>query len=197
MYDRIGEQWRSKAFRQAISKLRRHPELVRTKHEAREIGLGESTAAQVEEIVSTGRYARLESAKNDPRAQLIKLFTGVYGAGEATADKWIAQGYQTLDDLREKADLSKNQQIGLEHYDDFQQRIPRREVALHAAEVEKALKAADPNLQLMIGGSYRRGSESSGDIDCIIFMEDSDIVHIRTLMLDTVVSCPILQYRYR
>lgn len=186
-YDRTGDQWRMKAFRQAIGKLRKQDRLITTSQEARSIGIGESVAAQVEEIVSTGRYRRLEYAQNDPRTQIVKLFTGVYGAGETTAHKWIAQGYRTLDDLRRKAELNDNQRIGLEHYDDFQLRIPRNEVKQHAAVVEVALKAADPGLQVIIGGSYRRGSKDSRDIDCIIFKPDAEISHIRTLMLDTVI----------
>jgi DNA polymerase IV len=187
MYESRGDQWRTKAFREAIGRLRRHSQLIRTSQEARNIGLGESVAAQVEEIVSTGRYKRLEYAQNDPRTQVLKLFKGVYGAGEATAYSWIAQGFRTLEGLRNKADLTPNQRIGLEHYDDFQQRIPRKEVEQHAAVVERALQAADPKLQLIVGGSYRRGSKDSGDIDCIITMEGADIVRIRTLMLDTVI----------
>ncbi|ETI22334.1 hypothetical protein G647_06408 [Cladophialophora carrionii CBS 160.54] len=187
MYESRGDQWRTKAFREAIGKLRRHNQLIRTSQEARKIGLGESIAGQVEEIVLTGRYKRLEYAQDDPRTQVLKLFKGVYGAGEATAYSWIAQGFRTLQDLQTSADLTPTQRIGLEHYNDFQQRIPRKEVEQHAAVVESALTSADPKLQLIIGGSYRRGSKDSGDIDCIITMEGADIVRIRTLMLDTVI----------
>ncbi|EXJ68093.1 DNA polymerase IV [Cladophialophora psammophila CBS 110553] len=186
-YGRTGDQWRTRAFRQAIGKLRKQGELIRTSHQARAVGIGESIALQIEEIVSTGKYRRLEYAQNDPRNQIVKLFMGVYGAGETTAQKWIAQGYRCLAEVYEKADLNVNQRVGIEHYDDFLQRIPRGEVEQHAAVVEKALKAADPNLQLIIGGSYRRGSKDSGDIDCIIFMPEAGISHIRTLMLDAVI----------
>ncbi|KIW32120.1 uncharacterized protein PV07_03690 [Cladophialophora immunda] len=186
-YDQTGDQWRTRAFRQAIGKLRRQDQMIRTSHQARAVGIGESIAAQIEEIVSTGKYRRLEYAQNDPRNQIIKLFMGVYGAGETTAKTWIAQGYRSLEDVYQKAELTANQRVGIEHYSDFQQRIPRSEVEQHAAIVKKALKAADPNFQLIIGGSYRRGSKDSGDIDCIIFMPEAGIGHIRTLMLDTVI----------
>ncbi|KAH0844883.1 hypothetical protein AYO21_05788 [Fonsecaea monophora] len=186
-YDQSGDQWRTKAFRQAVGKLRRQDQKIRTVSEARAIGIGESIAAQIEEIVSTGSYRRLEYAKNDPRNQIIKLFMGVYGAGETTAKRWLAQGHRSLEDVYRKAELTANQRLGIEHYSDFQQRIPRSEVEQHAAIVETALKSADPKFQLIIGGSYRRGSKDSGDIDCIIFMPEAGISHIRTLMLETVI----------
>ena len=64
--------------------------------------------------------------------QTINLFTNVWGAGPTTARAWVAQGFRTLEDLREKANLTRHQQIGLTHYDDFMDRMPREE----AGEIE-------------------------------------------------------------
>ena len=38
------------------------------------------------------------------------------------------QGFRSLDDLRNKAKLSHNQQVGLKYYEEFLERIPRNEV---------------------------------------------------------------------
>lgn len=45
------------------------------------------------------------------------------------------QGFRTLDDIRTKAHLTNSQKIGLKHYDDFLDRMPREE----AAAIEKVV----------------------------------------------------------
>ena len=45
------------------------------------------------------------------------------------------QGFRTLEDIRSQASLTTQQTIGLKHYDDFLERIPREE----AAEIEQTV----------------------------------------------------------
>jgi DNA polymerase IV len=187
-YDRMGDKWRTTAYRKGIASLRKQTKLIQTKKEAQSIpGIGERMAEKIEEIVTFDRCRRLEYAQQDPNDQILQLFMGVYGAGYATASRWVAQGHRTLDGLYRDADLNKNQRIGIDHYEDFLQRIPRSEVAQHGEVVKQALSEADPSLQMLIGGSYRRGSPDSGDIDLIITKNDATLEHIHTLMMESVI----------
>ena len=61
-------------------------------------------------------------------SESLQLFLGIYGVGTSLAQQWIAQGYRTLDDLLAKAKLTPNQRLGIEHYDDLNTRIPRKEM---------------------------------------------------------------------
>lgn len=187
-YYQTGVPWKPYAYRRAISTLRKQKDLIRTKTEARALPfVGDRLAAKIEEIVVTDRLQRLDSARNDPTDQVLCLFMGIYGAGFAQAQKWIAQGFRSLTDLSEHANLTANQRVGIDHYEDFKQRIPREEVAQHAAVVKIALHAADRGLEMTVGGSFRRGIKDSGDIDIIITKKDAAIEHIRTLVMETVV----------
>jgi DNA polymerase IV len=102
------------------------------------------------------------------QAQVLDLFQGIYGVGPKIALKWYRQGLRTLDDVRKRTDLTENQRVSLDHYADFQERIPRVEVAEHFDVVRKACEQLDPDVQPYLMGSYRRGQPDCGDIDIIL-----------------------------
>lgn len=168
-YTRINDTWRSLGYRKAIKTLQHQDHKICTAEEARKLpNIGDRLAQKIEEIVTTDRLQRLEYAQAEPHDGALQLFLNIYGVGLAQANHWIAQGYRTLDDLLEKAKLTEHQRIGIEHYDDLNTRIPRREVEALGAYVKKTAKEIDPTVELIIGGSYRRGADSSGDIDFIV-----------------------------
>lgn len=53
----------------------------------------------------------------------------IHGVGPVVADKWYNQGMRTLVDIGNRTDLTDPQKIGLEFFVDFNNRIPRAEVA--------------------------------------------------------------------
>jgi DNA polymerase/3'-5' exonuclease PolX len=66
------------------------------------------------------------------------------------------------------AKLNSHQLLGVKYFHDMSQKIPRDEVQ----RAERILKAAaahmNPDLQITLCGSFRRGRIKSGDIDCLI-----------------------------
>lgn len=187
-YDRVDDRWRTTAYRRAITALKRQDHKILTREEALQIhGIGERLADKIEEIVWTNKLRRLDNTTLDQDDILRQKFMGIYQVGYKLASQWIAQGYRSLEDLRKKPDLTKNQKIGLEHYDDFLERIPRGEVEAHAKVVREALRRVEKGVQVIIGGSYRRGALTSGDIDLIITKEGVSLDHLRTIVLGTVI----------
>jgi DNA polymerase IV len=165
-YDKMGDNWRTLAYRRAITQLRKQKTKICTKDQAEALPfIGTRLAEKIEEIVLTDRLRRLDSTRDDPTDKILRLFLGIYGVGLSQAHKWIQAGHRTLDDL---VKLTENQKFGIEHYKDFAARIPRAEVEAHGEYVRKALRRLDPRYEVIVGGSYRRGAKDSGDIDLII-----------------------------
>ncbi|KAF7853420.1 hypothetical protein EAF04_010712 [Stromatinia cepivora] len=168
-YERIGDQWRSRSYLQACGQLKKQQTLIRTYDEAIQIPkIGQRIAKKIEEIVLTGRLLRLENAEAEPDDKILKLFMGIYGVNFKLASKWISQGHRTFADLKQNIKLSPSQQIGIDHYDDLQLRIPRTEIEELGKYIMETAQTLDPDIEITIGGSYRRGAKSSGDIDIII-----------------------------
>jgi DNA polymerase IV len=112
----------------------------------------------------------------------------VYDAGVDQVYKGIQAGHKTLDDLRAYGKLTRNQRIRLEYYDDFNPRIPREQITSLGNVVKKTVAALDPELQAIIRGSYRRGADTSGDIDFIIIKPGTSSSHELMPFLDALVG---------
>lgn len=188
IYTTTQDTWRSIAYRKAIAILRKHPKRITTKAEAEALpGIGTRLAEKIEEIVWTKRLRRLDNAVAEPDADALKLFLAIYGVGFSQAARWIEKGHRTIPDLIANADLTDNQRLGIEHINDFATRIPRREVEQLGNVVARVLADIDPLCQLIIGGSYRRGAQDSGDIDLVITKPGAALPDIRAVVVDTLV----------
>ncbi|KAF8475599.1 putative DNA polymerase POL4 [Kalaharituber pfeilii] len=187
-YELVGDHWRSLSYRKAIATLKKQTTKIVFAEEAHKLPfVGERLAKKIEEIVFTNHLKRLEYANLEPHDALLKLFMGIYGAGPVQARRWIAAGYKSLDDLLKKAPLTTNQRIGVEHYEDFNSRIPREEVQRHGDVVKRVAHEIDAELELEIMGSFRRGAADCGDIDIIITKKGATISELKPV-LDELVS---------
>ncbi len=117
-----------------------------------------STLAKLKELISTGRLERLESLKQSPDVIPMLAFCKIWGVGPASAMELVSAGFRSIADLRARGvhRLSDQQKIGLRHYEDFQARIPRAEVAAVEAAVRAVVHDLRPGAVCMAVGSYRR-----------------------------------------
>lgn len=188
-HDRTNDHHRAYSYRRGINTLSMQPEKVTTAEQAIQLPfIGPSISSKIEEIVKTDRLRRLEHAQNDANSQVLRLFLGIYGVGLSTANQWKAQGFRTLNDLLRHASLTPNQRIGIEHYQDLNTRIPRSEVKALGDYVKDEAARIDKDVELLIGGSYRRGADSSGDIDFIITKAGTKSSDELTPFLDVLVA---------
>ncbi|EHL02408.1 putative DNA polymerase lambda [Glarea lozoyensis 74030] len=168
-YERIRDTFRNMSYRKGATALRSQTRKITDYDEAREIfGIGHSLATKIVEFHRRGRLAKLEYTKLDGRDSIVQKFMKIYGVGASQADKWVDQGHKTLEDLVANVPLTENQKIGIAHYEDFNIRIPREEMHALGDIVKQAVAKIDPKVEATMGGSYRRGAKTSGDIDFML-----------------------------
>jgi DNA polymerase/3'-5' exonuclease PolX len=173
--------FKARSYEGAIQYLRALPTPIRSLEDLPAYKKGDKLTGKLREKVveriTTGVMAEAERARAERAPDSIEAFLGVYGVGPKKALDLIAAGYRTIADLRIAAVanpklLNKNQRIGLQYYEDLQQRIPRAEMDEHAARLMAAKPAA---LEGVIVGSYRRGRPDSGDIDMLVRTTDASV----------------------
>jgi DNA polymerase/3'-5' exonuclease PolX len=159
-----GEVGKVHGYVRAIRAIQSYPVRITSAEQALTIpGIGPSMSQRIGEFLTTGRVAEL--AGLDQKDQVIKLFTQIDRVGLDTAERWYRAGYRTLSDVPRSA-CNDGQWIGLTLYPELSQRIPRSEIDVYNQYLTQFLGAL--KIHFIICGSYRRGKETSGDIDVVI-----------------------------
>lgn len=173
-------QYREKAFLRA-AKIFRSPQVPATigisniNALVSVAGIGPGILSRVDEFVRTGTVAEIETTRQSRRYQAFVELTRIMGVGPKTASVWMNLGIYNLGDLRRavgarKIVLTKQQELGLRWYADLSQRIPRSSVELIVRRIRGLIIDAfvTSSDRVVIAGSYRRGAQTSGDIDILV-----------------------------
>jgi NAD-dependent DNA ligase len=165
-----GEAFRARAYQKAQETIMAFPSDITSVEQLNgKPGIGSTILEKLNEYVTTGTLKILEREKNNP----VNILGEIYGVGPKKAKELVDKGITTIEQLRERQDdvLNDVQKVGLKYYEDILKRIPRSEVEeykkLFDKDFEKVIaNGSDSHMEIV--GSYRRGAESSGDIDVII-----------------------------
>ncbi|KAM4678051.1 DNA polymerase beta [Discoglossus pictus] len=180
------------AYRKAASVIAKYPSKIKSGTEAKKLdGVGAKIAEKIDEFLATGKLRKLEKIRQDDTSSSINFLTRVTGIGPAAARKLFDEGIRNLDDLRKNEHkLNHHQKIGLKYFDEFELRIPRDEM-LQMQEIALArIGSLDTGYIATICGSFRRGAESSGDIDILLTHPDFTSESIKQPhLLHQVVQC--------
>ena len=135
--------------------------------------IGPTIMEKLNEYTQTGTLMIIEREKNNP----VNILGEVYGVGPKKAKELVDGGITSIAQLRENQDkLNDVQKVGVKYYEDVLKRIPRCEIQQFAHIFDTVFKnVSTSNSQFEIVGSYRRGSEVSGDIDLIITSESPKV----------------------
>ncbi len=167
--------FQARAYETAIRALRGLPGDVAEVKDVEGIkGIGAKIQTKIAEILATGSLAAAERTRTSPSFAAYEALLGVYGIGPAKAKVLVDSGILSIEALRAKVAeepefLTAAQKVGLHHYEELQERIPRAEMTQHEKVI---LEALDSKFNAMVVGSYRRGAETSGDIDVLLTLPD-------------------------
>ncbi|XP_005100296.1 DNA polymerase beta [Aplysia californica] len=158
------------AYRKAAGVLAKHPVRISSGAEAKKLeGVGEKIAKKIDEFLKTGKLEKLVKIRADDTNVAINELTKVTGVGPAAAKKFVDEGIMSVEDLRKNTDkLNHHQKVGLKHFEDFEERIPREEMVKLQDLVLAELKKTDEEYTAEVCGSFRRGASTSGDIDFLL-----------------------------
>ncbi|XP_024465040.1 DNA polymerase lambda isoform X1 [Populus trichocarpa] len=183
IYRALGDDRRSFSYYKAIPVVEKLPFKIESADQVKDLpGIGKSMqdhkimgatgCMQIQEIVTTGKLSKLEHFETDEKVRTISLFGEVWGIGPATALKFYEKGHRTLEDLKNEDSLTHSQKLGLKYFDDIKTRIPRHEVQEMELLLQKTGEEILPGVDILCGGSYRRGKASCGDLDIVITHPD-------------------------
>ncbi|CAC5423489.1 POLB [Mytilus coruscus] len=158
------------AYRKAAAAIAKHPTQIKNGAEAQKLeGVGAKIAKKLDEFIGTGKLEKLEKIRANSTNTAINELIKVTGIGPAAAQKFVQEGIHSIADLRKNTDkLNHHQQIGLKHFEDFETRIPRKEMLELQDLALREIHKLDTEYNAEICGSFRRGAETSGDIDILL-----------------------------
>ena len=172
-----GEPFRARAYQKAQETIMTYNDDITSPAQLKgRPGIGDTIMEKLNEYVKTGTLRVIEREKANP----VNILGEIYGVGPKKAKELVDSGITTIDQLREKQDLVLNetQKVGLKYYEDIMKRIPRSEIDQYDKIFKNVFaKVAGPGSEARfeIVGSYRRGAQSSGDIDMIITSKTGEV----------------------
>lgn len=137
-------------------------------------GIGEKIANKLKEYFESGKIQAVENASADNKVNEIQELMKIHGIGPSKAKILVEEhNITSIAQLSENTNLlNDKQKMGLKYFENFQERIPRKEMDAHKEYLDKVFMGIDPRFTFEITGSYRRGLSSSGDIDVLITHKD-------------------------
>jgi DNA polymerase beta len=184
--------FRLRNIKNALSIIKKYPHnlTINNLSEFGEIsGIGKGTIERITEILTRGHLKELEKFTDisKEKREILENLETVVGIGRNTAILLYDMGIKSVADLKKKVDnniieVNDKIKIGLEYYNKFEGNIPRKEITKIykilqniVKKVNKKLKLNENNQFILeICGSYRRGNNTSNDIDVLITKVDTN-----------------------
>ena len=186
------EVWKARAYATAIKQLRLKEGPIHTIDDVNDVkGIGKKIREKIQEILDTGKLRQAEQINAGVHS--ITELTRVHGIGPSKAKDLVENhNIKSIQELKDNLNLlNDKQKMGLKYLDDFELRIPRKEMMKHEAFL---LESFPDNLTVEVVGSFRRNAKDSGDIDVLITCDDERVLEDPDLLKNIVKSLEKKKY---
>jgi DNA polymerase/3'-5' exonuclease PolX len=155
-------QYQAIVYKKAVNVIKKLPEITDVNDIPGGNGIGPGIKSKIDEILKTGNLSILED--QNLKIKVIEELCTIRSIGPKTAGKMYDAGIRSIKDLTNYK-LTAAQQLGLKYRIDLNKRVPRE----YITQFHEYIKSIIPKKwNTDIVGSYRRGLETSGDIDLLI-----------------------------
>jgi len=172
------DEWRSYSYNMAAARLRYLNFQVCNNEESlmrlsQVKGFGKKFMKHIREYLITGGCELIRNFERDPSRVNVRNMIKIWGIGPKKAVELVKLGYTDIQSVREalelqKLDLHENARIGVQFYEEFQEKMDREEAKKIGEIVAEACRKYFQDAEITTMGSFRRGSEKCGDVDVLI-----------------------------
>lgn len=175
-YEKLKHSFRLKHIKNALAVIKKFPTEIKSSDELKNVkGIGKGLLERIDEILKTGKLSEIKiTGEHKKILKYMEDLEQIIGIGRATAHDLVTNyDIKSVDELIKAYKAGKiqlNDQIlmGLKYHNVYQQSIPRQEVDEIYNYINNAIKKIDPELVIVICGSYRRLKPTSNDIDVLL-----------------------------
>lgn len=163
-------RFRAAAFRKAAGAIKLINSPILSAKQAMKIkGIGKGISQKIEEFMLAEPASGESVAPPKPSGELAKI----WGADQGALDLWSSKGAQNLEDLQKLVStgevfLTTEQRLGVKHYADFLEGIPKREEALFVEFIEMKVLGMDPKAEVISVGASSKGEPYSSIIEVLV-----------------------------
>lgn len=159
-----------------INIIKKYPNEIKSGDQLKDIkGVGKGTVTRIDEILKNGFLSEIKIEKREQKyLKQIDELTQIFGIGRNTAyDLIVKDNIKSIAQLKKAfndgiIELPHHIVLGLKYHNVYQQLIPRSEVTDIDNYLTNIIINIDKNLTHVICGSYRRGKDTSNDIDVLL-----------------------------
>lgn len=177
--------FRLRNIKRAIKLISAMPKITTLRSLPKSKGIGDGIKRRVGEILRTNTLEEVQNVNDEVRA-VVELGK-VHGVGPKMLANLYHNGIRSINTFRSAVETGVPElpvkvqtptKIALRYHDDLKKRLPRELIS----DIERYLQDYIPTT-FQVCGSYRRGAQTSGDID-ILIMRNEHLINLAPLLHD-------------